>query len=129
MWLWGSNTNSPSNQNSNLAMEAGSASNTLIPAFHIHQPFQIRIFRNMSVSLSPWCPETHPALNLPALARANSPHLQPAKWHLTAPGRLNPVPRAAASPGMVDFKTLMGHEHCPGFLRNLLMANTAVQDK
>lgn len=34
-------------------MEAGFASNTLIPTFHIHQPFQIRIFRNMSVSLSP----------------------------------------------------------------------------
>lgn len=83
----------------------------------------------MSVSLSPWCPETHPALNHPALARANSTHLQPAKWHLTAPRRRSPVPKAAASPGMLDFRTLMGHEHCPDFLRNLLMANTAVQDK
>lgn len=44
-------------------MEAGFASHALIPTFHIHQPFQIRIFRNMSVSLSPWYPETHPALN------------------------------------------------------------------
>lgn len=94
-----SNTSTPSNQNSNLAMEAGFASNTLIPTFHIHQPFEIRIFRNMSVSLSPCCPETHPSLNHPALARANSTHLLPAKWHLTAPRRLNPLPRAAPAWG------------------------------